>query len=247
MTAVSINDRWAQYRSRYGSGEWRSALFRDMILDDVHRSGPRPTILDIGCGDGFDGEIALQRSIAEAAGRFVGIEPDREVILAGHFSETHRCFLEDARIPPGSVDLAYAVMVLEHLPSPQLFWDKLHEVLTDGGVFWGLTVDARHLFSRLSLWSGRLRIKDSYLDFVLGRNELEARYKNYPAHYRSNTPTDIAQLASAFRSCECVNFSRVGQWSAYLPKRLRRFADEIDRRSIRKGRPGTLLIVRAVR
>ena len=126
-------------------------------------------------------------------------------------------------------------MVLEHLPSPQLFWDKLHEVLTDGGVFWGLTVDARHLFSRLSLWSGRLRIKNSYLDFVLGRTEQEARYKNYPTYYRSNTPREIAQLANAFRSCECINFSRVGQWSPYLPKRLRRFADEIDRRSIRKG------------
>jgi SAM-dependent methyltransferase len=247
MIAMSIDDRWASYRARYSSGEWRSPLFRDMILDDVHRSGTRPTILDIGCGDGLDGEITLQRTIAQAAGRFIGIEPDRKVILGDHFSETHRCLFEDAPIPPGSVDLAYAIMVLEHLPSPQLFWDKLHEVLADGGVFWGLTVDARHLFSRLSLWSGRLRIKNSYLDFMLGRTEQDARYKNYPTYYRSNTPPEIARLASAFRSCECVNFSRVGQWSPYLPKPIRRFADELDRRSIRNGRPGTLMIVRAVR
>jgi len=247
MIAAPTDDRWVPYLARYRAGEWRSPLFRDMILEDVHQSNSDPTILDIGCGDGFDGEIALQRTIAQAAGHLIGIEPDSEVILGDHFSETHRCFFEDAPIPPGSIDLAYAVMVLEHLPSPQSFWDKLHEVLPDGGVFWGLTVDARHLFSRLSLWSGRLRIKNSYLDFVLGRTEQEARYKNYPTYYRSNTPREIAQLASAFRSCECINFSRVGQWSPYLPKRLRRFADEIDRRSIWKGHPGTLLIVRAVK
>ena len=139
-------------------------------------------------------------------------------------------------------------MVVEHLPSPQLFWDKLHEVLTDGGVFWALTVDARHLFSRLSLWSGRLRIKNPDPDFALGSDRAGSSLQELS----DLLPVEHAQgycatRESAFRSCECINFSRVGQWSPYLPKRLRRFADEIDRRSIRKGCPGTLLIVRAVK
>jgi hypothetical protein len=89
-------------------------------------------------------------------------------------------------------------MVLEHLPRPRAFWDKLHEVLANGGVFWGMTVDARHLFSRLSLWSSRLRIKELYLDHVLGRKRGDSWYKNYPTHYRTNTPRQIMQFAQAF-------------------------------------------------
>jgi SAM-dependent methyltransferase len=217
-----------------------------MILEDVHRLGPGPTILDVGCGGGFDGELDLQRTISEAAGRFIGVEPDVGIPLGDHFSEAHRCFLEDAPITTGSVDLAYAVMVLEHLRSPKPFWDRMHAVLKDGGIFWGFTVDARHPFSRLSLWAGRLRIKDVYLNLMLGRaGEEEARYKNYPTYYRSNTPGDVAKAAGAFRGLECVNFARVGQWSPYLPSSLRSTADRLDRWAIGRGKPGTLLVVRA--
>ena len=245
MRAVNIADEWAPYLERYRAGEWRDRIFRDMILADVRRMKPKPTILDIGCGDGFDGDVPLQRSIAEAAGSYIGIEPDPEIPLGDYFTETHRCFLEQAPLAAGSVDLAYAVMVLEHLPRPQVFWDKLHRILADGGVFWGLTVDARHLFARLSLWAGRLRTKNLYLNRVLGETPGEGRYRNYPTYYRSNTPQQIGRLARGFLRCECVNFSRTGQWSGYLPKAFRPMADWMDRRAIRKGRPGTLLIVRA--
>jgi hypothetical protein len=138
-------------------------------------------------------------------------------------------------------------MVLEHLRTPQTFWDKLFEVLADGGVFWGLTVDARHPFSRVSLWADRLRVKDLYLDLVLGRGPKSARYRNYPTYYRSNSPAQIGRFTEAFRSSECINFSRVGQWGSYLPRPLRGIARRIDERAIRKKRPGTLLAVRVVK
>jgi SAM-dependent methyltransferase len=238
---------WAPYLDRYRSGEWRDRIFRDMVLADARRLGPEPAILDIGCGEGLDGSVELQRSVAEAAGRFIGIEPDPEVALGDHFTETHRCTFEGAPLAPGSIDLAYAVMVLEHLPRPQVFWDKLFEVLADGGVFWGLTVDARHPFSRFSLWADRLKIKDLYLDLVLGRASEPGRYRNYPTYYRSNSPAQIGRLARAFRSTEFINFARIGQWSPYLPGPLRWIADAIDARSVRKGRSGTLLAVRVVK
>ncbi len=238
-------DRWNDHLSRYRAGEWRARIFRDLILTDIRRSNPGPTILDIGCGDGLDGSLPLEQSIAEKAGQFIGIEPDPSVGLGDHFTETHRCLFEECPLESGSVNIAYAVMVLEHLPHPQAFWDKLHHVLTDGGVFWGMTVDARHLFCRLSLWTGRLRIKDLYLNRVLGETPGEGRYRNYPTYYHSNTPPHIARLARKFRECECMNFSRIGQWEYYLPRSLRPLAAWIDERDIRTGRPGTLLIVRA--
>jgi SAM-dependent methyltransferase len=249
MDAFDANDPWAPYIGRYRSGEWRSPIFRDMVLADARRLGPGPAILDIGCGEGLDGSVELQHSIATVAGRFIGIEPDPTIKLADHFTETHRCPFEQAPMEAGSIDLSYAVMVLEHLPRPQFFWDRLFEVLADGGVFWGLTVDARHPFARFSLWADRLKIKDVYLDFVLGRVSVSesGRYKNYPTYYRTNTPAQISQLTRAFRSSEYINFSRVGQWSPYLPRPLRSIVNKIDGLCVRRRRPGTLLAVRVVK
>ncbi|MGO9919379.1 MAG: class I SAM-dependent methyltransferase [Isosphaeraceae bacterium] len=247
VDVLKTSEAWGPYIARYQSGEWRDRIFHDMILADVARIGGKPTILDIGCGEGLDGSVELQRSVAEAAGRFIGIEPDPAVALGDHFTETLRCCFEEAPLASGSIDLAYAVMVLEHLRRPKVFWDKLHEVLVAGGVFWGLTVDARHIFSHLSLWADRLRIKNMYMDFVLGRAADSGRYRNYPTYYRTNTPVQILQLAHAFHSTEFINFSRVGQWSPYLPRSLRGIARGIDERSIRKQQPGTLLAIRVVK
>jgi SAM-dependent methyltransferase len=247
MNVPKTIETWDPYIARYRAGEWRDRIFRDMVLADAEKLGPEPTILDIGCGQGLDGNLRLQASIADAAGRFIGIEPDPEVALGDHFTETHRCLFEEAALEPGSIDLAYAVMVLEHIPMPQAFWDRMFDVLAVGGIFWGLTVDARHPFARLSLWAERLKIKNLYMDLVLGPVSDSGRYRNYSTHYRTNTPDRIRRLTRSFRSSEFINFSRVGQWSSSLPWPLRRIADALDERSIRKRRPGTLLAIRIVK
>jgi len=241
-----MDDDWTPYLERYRAGEWRDTIFRDMVLSDAARLGGRPTVLDIGCGKGLDGNVPLQRSVAEASGRFVGVEPDPEIPLGGHFTETHRCLFEDAPLAPGSVDLAYSVMVLEHIPAPEAFWAKLYEVLRGGGVFWGLTVDTRHPFCRASLLAERLKLKDLYLRLLSGRRGLD-RYENYETFYRSNTPDDVGRLAGRFSSSAFINFSRVGQWSPYFPGPLRPLVDRLDRRAIAAGRPGTLLAIRVAK
>ncbi len=68
--------RWAPYVERYRRGEWRDRILHDLILEDARQRGDGLTFLDIGCGHGFDGDVPLQRSLARAAGRYVGIEPD---------------------------------------------------------------------------------------------------------------------------------------------------------------------------
>jgi SAM-dependent methyltransferase len=231
------------YLERYRAGEWRDRIFRDMILDDVRPAAKRLTFLDIGCGHGFDGDVPLQESIARVAGTFIGIEPDSSIRPGSYFTAVHTCLFEDAPLPAGSVDVAYAIMVLEHLAEPQRFFDKLWEVLAAGGVFWGLTVDHRHWFCRYSRWFDRLRVKDMYLRFLLGRRG-EERYENYPVFYRSNSPAQIRLLARRFRSCEFYNFARVGQCNSYFPPPLRPFVNAWDRRALRRNRPGVLLAVR---
>jgi SAM-dependent methyltransferase len=184
--------------------------------------------------------------LARVATRYLGVEPDPEVSPGDHVGELHRCLFEDAPIPAGSVDVAFAVMVLEHLPDPQRFWDKLYTVLASGGVFWGLTLDARHWFCQASLWAERLRVKDAYLSALMGKRGAE-RYENYPVYYRTNSPRQIARLARRFRACDFINFAREGQLEGYLPRVLHPLARRLDRAAIRGGRPGTLLAVRAVK
>jgi SAM-dependent methyltransferase len=238
------SSRWAPYILRYRDGEWRDRIFRDMVAEDVRNMGDAPTILDIGCGRGLDGSLPLQRSLAEQAGHYIGVEPDPEVPLADHFREIHRTVFEEAPIEANSVHLAFAVMVLEHLPSPRPFWEKLRATLRQGGVFWAMTVDGRHPFARSSRWADRMHIKSRYLNLIYGKRGVQ-RYEDYPVYYRSNTPEQIRRHAVGFKSVELINFSRVGQWSPYLPLRLRPLADLWDHRSIRRGRPGTLLMIRA--
>jgi SAM-dependent methyltransferase len=239
-------DRWTAYTDRYQQGEWRAPVFRDMVLDDLQAQGGRPTVLDIGCGGGFDGSGPLQRTIADAAGAYIGVEPDPVVTLDDRFTEVHRCLFEDAPLRPGSVDLAFAVMVLEHLAEPERFWAKLQEVLAPGGVFWGFTMDARHWFASASRWFDRLRVKDLYLTWLRGRRGVE-RYANYPVHYRANRPEQLAAQLEGFGSVECVGFARPGQLDYYLPRLLRPTFAWLDRRAIARGRPGTLLAVRATK
>ena len=234
----------APYIARYQKGEWRTPIFHDMIMEDLERMGGRPlTVLDIGCGHGFDLETKHQKSIADRAARYIGVEPDPDIAMDACFSETHRCVLEKAPIKPNSVDLAFAVMVLEHVSEPDQFWGKLHSVLAEGGVFWGFTVDSRHWFRNASLLAENLHLKEFYLRRLMGTRGTE-RYENYPAFYRANSPEQIRAHTKNFHSSEFINLSRVGQVDDYLPRILRPVSRYVDGVSIRRNWPGINLVVR---
>jgi SAM-dependent methyltransferase len=228
---------------RYRAGEWRDRIFRDMIFADTRPHGQEKTFLDIGCGGGFDGDMPLQSSIAQVAGTFLGVEPDRAIAPGAYFHEVYRCLFEDAPIADDSVDVCYAIMVLEHLAEPQRFWDKVWRVLRKGGVFWGLTVDRRHWFCKYSIWFERFRLKDLYLNWLLGKRG-EERYENYPVHYRSNSPEQIESFTAGFTRKDYLNFSRVGQCNAYFPRVVRPLVSAWDSRAIQHNRPGSLLAIR---
>lgn len=217
-----------------------------MLLADaerLERAHGKLTLLDIGCGGGFDRDPALQRTISEVADHYIGIEPDTSIQLENIFSSTHRCRFEDAPIRPQSIDLAFAVMVLEHVANPAAFWDKLRGILKKGGVFWGFTVDARHWFVFASLVAERLGLKDWYLTSLHGKRG-EERYENYGVYYRCNTPRDIQEHTSAFASRVVLNGATIGQMDYYFPRALRGIGRVFDRLAIRLGWPGNLMAVR---
>ncbi len=205
---------------------------------------PRPTLLDIGCGNGFDGSLEIQQELAQHADTYLGVEPDPSVALGPHIDHAYRCLFEDAPIPPQSVDLAFAVMVLEHLPRPQLFWDRLRDVLRPGGVFWGFTVDARHWFCLASLWLKNLHVKDLYLHRLLRHDDGAKDYQNYPVYYRANSPAQVLPCVRLFDRCDFLSFQRAGQLNYYLPRCLHRINTRLDRSLIARGKPGAILAIR---
>src|SRR3954454_16360243 len=101
---------WQSYLSRYRKGEWRAPIFCDIVLSDIGSFSSPPLVLDIGCGSGFDDDARLQGRIIQAAGRYIGVDPD-----ANEGPQFIRTTFEEAPLEPESIDIAFAVMVLEHV------------------------------------------------------------------------------------------------------------------------------------
>ena len=237
------DQQWAGYLEQARQGKDRSPSLHDMVSAELARCGPGATLLDIGCGRGIEGGRVLQESLAAAAGRFIGIEPDRDVAVSDCFCQVHRCTLEEAPLPAGSIDVAMAVFVLEHLAEPKSFFRKLHELLSQRGVFWAMTIDKRHPFALLSSLAQRMRLKRPLLAWVRRGGPAED-LETYPTFYRSNTPRALARHAAAFRELRWMSLNYVGQHDAYLPPVLHRFARLADRMARNLRLPGPTAIVR---
>jgi SAM-dependent methyltransferase len=199
--------------------------------------------LDIGCGKGFDDDLRIQQSLARESGRYIGIEPDTTIPLGEHIDEAYRCTLEESPLRAGSIDVAFAVMVLEHLADPGQFFTRLWEVLRQGGVFWGFTGDARHLLCLASKCMERFGLKDAYLTWLHGKNA-DARYVNYRTYYRANTPTRLAAYTKLFSRCDFVSFSHIGGMDFYVPRWVLPLTKVVDALTIGARLPGSLLAVR---
>ncbi len=235
--------RFRQYQARYKAGQWRAEIFRDMVLDEVAESQYGPVMLDIGCGNGFDDSRDIQQELARQAGTYIGLEPDPNIQASPCFDVFRNCTLENCDLAPESVDIAFSVMVLEHVQDPVAFWKKLLELLKPGGVFWGFTMDRRHFFCLASTLAERFRFKELLLNRLRGRRGVQ-RYENYPTWYRANSPRQIQRSVQPGAKCEFVNFGRVGQLDFYYPGPLVPVAHGIDRTMEFLGLPGSLLAIR---
>lgn len=257
-----VRHDWATFQCRFADGESRSNIFRDVVREEILRRGEAANVLDIGCGYGFDGDDNLIASIAEASSTLIGVEPDENVAVPPQFDTVYRCRMENAPLKAGFIDVAFAVMVLEHIGQPDLFWKSLWTALRRGGVFWGLTVDSRHYFVAISRLFAGLGIKKWYLKRVAHppKEWLSVRsdrsdglhrphgnsmiYRSYPTFYRANSPRRIRMQTRRFRRCEFFSLQRAGQLNPYLPRLLLGLGTLVDRLQIRLGLPAPFLLVR---
>lgn len=105
-------------------------LARRLDLIAEHRG--RGRLLEVGCSGGDLLALALARGYTPQ-----GVEPNQRLAehaaaLAGVpvFPGT----LSEARLPPGSADIAVMLHVIEHLPDPAAEVDRLYQVLVPGGL-----------------------------------------------------------------------------------------------------------------
>ncbi|MBT8200604.1 MAG: class I SAM-dependent methyltransferase [Acidimicrobiia bacterium] len=89
-------------------------------------------VLDIGCGTGRVMEL-----VKGQASRVVGIDSSRELLAdAAHFGDVVEGELPSlSEIPTDGFDIAYAVLVLEHLPALAELFTEVVRVVRSGGAF----------------------------------------------------------------------------------------------------------------
>ncbi|MBO9622440.1 MAG: class I SAM-dependent methyltransferase [Sphingomonas sp.] len=168
-----LNDAYSVKRDDY----YTSAR-RDFVADLPHN--PNAAILELGCGNGATGALALEQG---KCGTYVGIEmfepmaqEAMRVLTAVHVGN-----VETMEIPyaPGTFDALICSEVLEHLVDPEPVLRKLVALLKPGGLVFASSPNIAHW--RIIL--GLVRGKFEYEDFgVMDRTHL--RWFT-PASYRA--------------------------------------------------------------
>jgi SAM-dependent methyltransferase len=170
-------------------------------------------VLDVGCG--ADRQEFL-RPIERLASAIDGVDPSVEVLSHPSLRNRWHATLEDADLPENTYDLAFAYNVVEHIPNPVSFLDKIHRVLKPGGRFLALTPHAIHPFPRAVRLVEWLSLKQA----AAAANE---DINDYPAYYRLNSVGSLQRHMPA--GFDLITAWRLPcrQWDQYFPAPLRIF------------------------
>jgi len=227
----------------------RRELFTRLVIDEIRRPGAPadPVVLDIGCGKGIAGSAAHQRRVAEAAGTFWGVEPDTSFEpQAGVFDRLFPATLEDADIPPASVDVAYCINVMEHVEHPAAFFEAVARALRPGGVFVCLTVSGGHYFAKITSALRALHLDEPtlwLLDRISGNSFQPDHYR---VHYRCNSEASIRRAATPVGLTDIrLAFLHSTVARRYLPGPLKAIDRMWNNRIERLRRPEMLLTMLA--
>jgi len=103
--------------------------------------GNKGRLLEIGCGNGFMLEEALDQGYAEA----FGVEAGRDAVdkSSSRVRNNIKVGIFDASMfPPASFDIVCAFQVFDHIPDPNAFLRNVAQVLRPGGAVFFLQHDA---------------------------------------------------------------------------------------------------------
>ncbi len=207
-------------------GVARADLFRSLIESEIadrrSRSGSAVRVLDVGCGEGLEGERRHVDALAALVDEFWGVEPDEGAAVPGDaFDRVVRATLEDADLPLEHFDIAYTYLVAEHVEHPERFLKTLRKCLRPGGVLLLLTPNERLFFGMASLCLRRLGLDERVLRAVRSTEELDSYH--YPVQYRMNSHRALARLSAAtgFSDVDIATVENPQDTAPYFPRGFR--------------------------
>jgi 2-polyprenyl-3-methyl-5-hydroxy-6-metoxy-1,4-benzoquinol methylase len=190
------------------------------LLADRHAGG---ILADVGCGSGD-----LWRAVSGVFTRVIGIDAVRYDGLPDTV-DFRVADLDSARLPldDGSVDVAAAVEVIEHLENPRAFVRELVRIVRPGG--W-IVVTTPNQMSALSLLT--LVVKGRFSAF---------QDAAYPAHRTALLEIDLHRIASECRLRDhAIEFTRRGR----VPLTRWHYPQALARLSPRRLSDNVVLIAR---
>ena len=188
--ALTLDELATHYNFRLTSD--RRSLFVRCILEFLTARPEPRAALDIGCGEGLGQSGAFLTPIRDAVADLQGLEPDPNVEVDDRFDRVERALMEDADLPENHFDVAYAMLVMEHVADPERFMAAVHRCLKPGGAFLFLTPNRRHYFTVIAHAAKRLGIAETALRLV--RPAAAVDDYHYPVVYRFNRPEDILPI-----------------------------------------------------
>jgi SAM-dependent methyltransferase len=139
LSAVPVVDYYGE--QGWGGQPVDGLLHRQVVARDIaaravaQMSGPSPTVLDVGCGDGsFLDHLASH--VGDDRVRWVGVDYSQHQLdkAAQLPYEFLRCDLDQGiPLPDASVDLVHGAEVIEHLADPDRLLEESARVLRPGG------------------------------------------------------------------------------------------------------------------
>lgn len=170
------------------------ALFVRLVAKECIQIGPETKALDIGCGVGIGRQPGFTQHVKDQVSELWGIEPDTNAPPPSDMFTNHQfALMEQAELPEGYFDLAYSFMVLEHVVDPEAFFNAVARCLKPGGVFFFVTVNAGHYFTRTGKILRALRLDEIVLRVLRGS---QVGAYHYPVQYKVNSAAQLRQVAS---------------------------------------------------
>jgi SAM-dependent methyltransferase len=189
---LRFDDLQKSYNYLHPAG--RLGLFVGMTLGEI-ASRPRPVrALDIGCGTGIALDVAAQQRIAANVEELWGVEPDPHIAAPPWFTNFQTAMMETAKLPESSIDIAYSCLVMEHVTKPREFMAAVYRCLKPGGVYFFMTINARHYFARITRTVRAVRLDEFLLRVVRPKEQVDEYH--YPVAYKFNSERTIDRVCT---------------------------------------------------
>lgn len=218
----------------------RHHLFSHLVAQEC-AARPKPVrALDIGCGHGMNGERATTEHVRRHVDELWGLEPDPGIPPSALFAHFQHATMEEATLPPGSIDVAYSYTVMEHVTDPVRFMTAVYQALKPGGSYLFLTINGVHYFALIAGTLRAMKLDEAVLRLVRGKQKVESYH--YPVAYKFNTQGVIDRVCRevGFEAPEYAYMEQKGP-EPYMRGPLRPLLHLLNYKRDAMRNPGALL------